>query len=189
MKSWLKTVVMIVGLLAFRSSVAEPYVVPTSSMEPAIVPGDRLLVLKGSYDLRVPFTRHSLLKTGEPQRGDVIVFRYPPDPSIHYVKRLVGLPGEDLEIVDGHVRVNGEPLAEGRYGHAPYEVRRLPHLEDPRVLRVHVPEGHYFFMGDNRDNSNDSRAWGFVPRENIEGRALGIWASLELHLERFGKAL
>ena len=106
----LSTAVLLVGVFTFRSSIAEPYQVPTGSMIPTILPGDRLWVLKASYDLKVPFTDFTLLKTGEPRRGDVIVFRYPRDPSINFVKRLIGLPGDVITVRDGFIAVNGKAL-------------------------------------------------------------------------------
>jgi signal peptidase I len=205
--SWLA---VLLGILTFRSSIAEPYVVPTGSMEPTILPGDYLIVLKSAYDLRIPFTDHSLLHTGVPERGDVIVFKYPVDPSIDFVKRLIGLPGDQIAVTDGQIQVNGKRLAisheqkdalmrtlyEEKIGTREHWVQRLPHAPDQRTLTFEVPQGQYFFMGDNRDNSNDSRFWGFVPRGYLRGKALGIWFSLDHHhtipeprWDRIGNAL
>lgn len=218
----LKSLALILLLVfSFRWSVAEPYQVPTGSMEPTIEPGDRLFVLKAAYELNVPFTHFHLLHVTEPERGDVIVFKSTTDSSIDLIKRLIGLPGDHVEVTDGAVSINGKPvpMSEPReaedsreaggaraslldyqetLGKVHYSVQRLPHLRDPQTLRFDVPQGQYFFMGDNRDNSNDSRFWGFVPAENLKGRALVVWLSLErrpgsslphIRWERFGRAL
>ena len=210
-KRWLREVllsaVMLTGVFAFRSSVAEPYVVPTGSMEPTILPGDYLLVSKAEYGFKVPFTSVYVRGFQEPRRGDVIVFQYPVDTSISFVKRLIGLPGDLVEVLDGEIRVNGQPfLLEAQAQtkvHGPvqvqaqfqaqedvvsfkretidgrgHEVQRLPHFARSEVQRFKIPEGQYFFMGDNRDNSNDSRSWGLVPRSYLKGRAVTIWLSL-----------
>lgn len=199
------TLALLVAVLAFRSTIAEPYKVPTGSMEPTILPGDRLIVSKLSYDLRVPFLGYRLASLGKPKRGDIIVFKYPMDTSIDYVKRVVGLPGDTLEIVDGRLTINGqtlkttEPVVVPREGRPPgvsgeedqavvydetlgevvHKVQRLPHREMPAAGAIKVPDGQYFFMGDNRDNSNDSRYWGFVPEDNLKGRATRIWFSID----------
>ena len=135
---------MMIGVLfAFRWSFADHYRVPTGSMLPTIQLGDYIFTNKLAYDFKVPFTEYSLLRTGEPQRGEVIVFLFPQDVSINFVKRVVGVPGDS-------VMVNN--------------------------TEVTVPKDMYYVMGDNRDNSYDSRYWGFVPRKNIKGRAaLVLW--------------
>jgi signal peptidase I len=213
-KEILTTSVMIVGLLAFRSSFAEPYTVPTGSMEPTIVPGDRLLVNKAAYDIKLPFSSITLMHLKEPTRGD-IVFLYPKDTSINFVKRLIGLPGDELVIRDGLIEVNGAPLPitpsfsasdqrEGvrrlldeTLGGRHHLIQRLPHEAEGEALRIHVPEDSYFFMGDNRDNSNDSRFWGFVPKSYLKGKAMFVWLSLDslrgvlptVRWARFGQTL
>jgi signal peptidase I len=201
----LPTIIMLLGVLAFRSSVAEPYEVPTGSMKPTIQPGDFLVVSKLAYDLKVPFTHLTVAKIGAPQRGDVVVFKYPVDPSLNFVKRLIGLPGDHILVKDGTILINGKPLnlspldekhlkmlnatlhEEPRFATAYLEtigskthvVQRLDHAEGP-IQEFKIPEGQYFFMGDNRDDSNDSRYWGFVPKENLKGKALGVWLSVNL---------
>lgn len=199
-------VLAITGLFAFRSSLADQYSVPTGSMEPTILPGDRIFVNKIAFDLQLPFSEHSILRIGEPERGDIIVFRHPPNPSVHFVKRLVGLPGDHIKVVDGQIVINGSRASMRRLSDLQFEetlggrthpVQRLPKLLHSAVQEFHVPEGHYFFMGDNRDNSSDSREWGFVPRKLIEGRVIGVIASLDwsedtlpsLRSERFFKPL
>lgn len=133
------TLALIVGLLAFRWSFADHYRVPSGSMLPTIQIGDHILTNKMAYDFKIPFTELSLAQTGEPKRGDVIVFRYPQDESINFVKRVAGLPGDSV-------------------------------LVDQKL--VIVPQDMFYVLGDNHDNSLDSRYWGFVPRKNIKGRVL-----------------
>jgi signal peptidase I len=195
------TGVMLIGVFAFRSSVAEPYVVPTGSMKPSILPGDYLFVSKLSYDLKVPFTDLSLVHIQEPKRGDVVVFKYPRDPSINFVKRLIGLPGDEIVVQDGFIQINGsqlpispkeqESLVEFSFGYASAEIReeqigethhssqRISQRSKSEIMRFKVPAENYFFMGDNRDDSNDSRAWGFVPKSYLKGKAKVVWLSLD----------
>jgi signal peptidase I len=190
----LRPLLLIAGLLAFRSVLADQYVIPSGSMEPTIQVGDHVLVAKAAYDLRVPFTSIPLARLGEARRGDVVVFRDPRTsfPPRHLIKRLVGLPGDRVRVKDGRVAVNGEwlplRLQEARPGRQTWvertgagyhEVQRLPGLgrEDDREFRV--PPDHYFFLGDNRDNSSDSRDWGFAPRSALEGRALRVLYSVQ----------
>ena len=199
--------VLLTLVLAFRSTVAEPFVVPSSSMEPTILPGDRLLVLKTSYDLKFPFTDLVLHHFSSPKRGDIIVFKYPGDPSINYIKRLIGVPGDHLEIYDGSLKINGEVIstpvsdASQRWSYQEkldtgktYTVQRLPHNPEMSARVIDIPPKSYFFMGDNRDNSNDSRYWGFVSEDALKGKAEFIWLSLNwsdllptIRWERIGK--
>lgn len=141
----LPTVVFLIGLLAFRSVLADQYVIPSGSMEPTIQIGDHVLVDKRAFDLRVPLTSVSLARTGEVRRGDIVVFEDPREPGRHLIKRASGLPGD-------RVVVRGRELV--------------------------VPPEHYYFLGDNRDNSSDSRDWGFVPRRLLRGRALRVLYSV-----------
>lgn len=209
---------LLLAVFMFRSSIAEPYVVPTGSLKPVVLPGDRIFVFKASYDLKIPFTDFSLIHFGEPKRGDIIVFKFPDDPSINYVKRLIGVPGDEIEVENGWITLNGKPqehfpaqAAEAKaldsgdpgatfyfeqLGDVKHPVQRLPDRYQ-RSVHVTVPEDHYFFMGDNRDGSNDSRSWGFVPKHYLKGKALGIWLSLDssqgwipsVRWERIGKSL
>ena len=168
-------------LFSVRWSFADQYRVPTGSMEPTVHVGDHIAVDKRAYDLKVPFTNLVLSQTGEPQRGDIVVFKFPKDESITYVKRLIGLPGDHLVINDGRVIINGQPVeivgsenAESYFeiwNNKSVLINRDPQRQQVGYQEITVPENMYFFMGDNRDNSYDSRYWGFVPRKNFKGKA------------------
>ena len=194
---------VILIVLILRSFVVEPFRIPSGSMEPTLYDGDFILVNKFTYGLRLPVTNTLFLPLGEPARGDVIVFRFPDDPSIAYIKRVVGLPGDTLEYRSKQLFINGEAaeqqvlpslperpgytqrleqlgeikhtiqIAENRISGAYYP--GLQPLQHPGDWRFTVPEGSYFAMGDNRDNSSDSRVWGLVPEENLIGKAFFIW--------------
>jgi signal peptidase I len=184
-------------LLFGTTTLVQAFIVPTPSMESTVLVGDHLLVDKLSYAPSDPITRH-LLPYTEVHRGDVIVFRYPVDITQNYVKRVIGVPGDHIHLVNKVVYLNGKPLTEPYVQHVrpfvdayadnfPSE-RPGPHIDarahemvDHAVVDgdVVVPEGNYFAMGDNRDNSADSRYWGFVPRENIIGKPLVIFWSYD----------
>lgn len=183
-------VVVIVFLL--RGFIAEPFRIPSGSMLPTLEVGDFILVSKSSYGIRLPVLNKKIVDFGPPERGDVIVFRYPEDPSVDYIKRVVGVPGDKITYQNKIIYVNGEPQPQLQIGN--YNVDRygqFAHLQEILNGKKHdilvntripasdseyvIPEGHYFAMGDNRDNSRDSRAWGFVPDENLVGRAFFIW--------------
>ena len=211
-------VILIVFLL--RSFVVEPFRIPSESMVPTLLAGDFILVNKFSYGIRLPIVNKEVIELGDPQRGDVMVFRFPEDPSVDYIKRVVGVPGDKVAYIDKRLTINGQPLEvvpDGEYLHsrATYAKRYvetingLSHrvlVEDdapagvpfvkqfrfrenctynPSGFICTVPPGHYFMMGDNRDNSADSRVWGFVPDQNIVGKAFFIWFNFK-HLSRFG---
>ncbi|MCC7403341.1 MAG: signal peptidase I [Bdellovibrionales bacterium] len=185
-------------IILFRVTIADQYHVPSGSMEPTIAIGDRVLVNKTVFHLKIPFTNLVLVRLGEPVRGDIVVFEKPGDHTV-MIKRLIGLPGDYLEIDDGFIRVNGETffadqdpqelLREARLndqglhyheqmsGHQ-YTVQRLPLPRQFGEKKLKVPDDHFFFMGDNRDNSNDSRAWGVVPRDLLKGRASRVLYSM-----------
>lgn len=205
-----------------RSFVVEPFKIPSGSMIPTLLVGDLILVNKFGYGVRLPVVHWKILDVGDPQRGDVMVFRFPRDPSVDYIKRVVGVPGDTVEYLDKKLRVNGREVtlqAAGEY----YDTERLtyspqyseklgalPHkilteLEKPSFIsavdafphrerceylsngvRCVVPPGHYFMMGDNRENSLDSRYWGFVPEANIVGKAFFIWMNFG-DLQRIGR--
>lgn len=190
-------VILIVFVL--RSFIVEPFRIPSGSMLPGLQNGDFILVNKFSYGIRLPVINRKVLDIGDPARGDVMVFRWPRDPSLNFIKRVIGLPGDVIRYEGKKLTINGEPVEMAEDGEHAYQqinmrgysARRLLEtiddsqhhvLIDDRVTRsqdmeVTVPEGHYFVMGDNRDHSNDSRFWRFVPEENVVGRAFFIWFS------------
>jgi signal peptidase I len=194
---------VILIVLLIRSFLFEPFRIPSDSMMPTLLDGDFNFVNKYAYGLRLPVINSKIVAIGEPQRGDVIVFRLPADPSTNYIKRLVGLPGDHIAVRDDQLYVNGQKidvqlnglyqgvgqsgarnpgarLGTERLGEATHQVlyqnRRPPDYDQV------VPEGHYFFMGDNRDNSQDSRfdRVGFVPERNLVGKAVRIWLNWDL---------
>ena len=186
---------LIVIVLVLRSFVGEPFRIPSGSMLPTLLVGDFILVNKFAYGLRLPVVDTKILDVGEPQRGDVIVFRYPEDPSVDFIKRVVGVPGDHVVYRDKQLFINGEPMPQsfvGPYGAYPVEAIQvrsetlggdphgilvMPGRGSSAALEFSVPAGEYFVMGDNRDNSNDSRGWGMVPEANLVGRAFLVWMS------------
>ena len=193
-------------VLVLRSFLVEPFQIPSGSMKPTLDVGDFILVNKFSYGIRLPVIDKKIIEVGDPQRGDVMVFRYPSDPSVNYIKRVVGLPGDTVRYTsDKHLYVNGQLVAEqlvgvepGTLGSAELYKEKLGEVEHmirkemsryraPPDNEWTVPAGHYFMMGDNRDNSNDSRYWddpnipkdelGMVPDQNIVGKAFAVWMS------------
>jgi signal peptidase I len=183
-----------------RSFLFEPFRIPSASMMPGLVDGDFILVNKFSYGLRLPLLYTKLVAIGEPRRGDVIVFRLPSDPSTHFIKRLVGLPGDHVLVRDNRIFINGTPMTltfdgtySGDFGFAgsPLGIERFgqtAHVVMFAPARFAadfegtVPADHYFFMGDNRNDSEDSRFQkvGFVPDEYLVGRAIRIWMNWRL---------
>jgi signal peptidase I len=190
---------VILIVLVVRSFVVEPFRIPSPSMMPNLVDGDFIFVNKFAYGLRLPVTYTRVFKTGEPHRGDVVVFRLPADPSVHYIKRLIGLPGDHIVVRNNRLTLNGRAIplsddgvySEG-YGFDGSELGR-EQLGDTHLIMFAsnrfstdfdaiVPAGSYFFMGDNRNDSQDSRfpQVGFVPEENLVGRAVRIWMNWQL---------
>ena len=180
-------------VLVVRSFVFEPFRIPSGSMMPTLVQGDFIFVKKYAYGLRLPVTETKILDTGSPQRGDVIVFRLPEDPSVNYIKRVVGLPGDRVIYQRHRLTINGEsiPLSEATDA-SPADPRYVEQLGDrrhdilvgnPGYLRGDgtyvVPEDHFFVMGDNRDNSRDSRFIGPIPEANLVGEAVRIWMNID----------
>lgn len=182
------------AVLILRSFIIEPFRIPSASMLPTLHVGDFILVNKFSYGVRLPVIGYKIIDSGQPERGDVAVFRYPRNPSINYIKRIIGLPGDRIGYFDKLVYINGQPMEqsivsdEGDDSYSVYGFsKRAEQLGDisHMILRQGdkatvsgeyiVPEGHYFVMGDNRDNSNDSRYWGTVPEANLVGKAFFIW--------------
>jgi len=190
---------VILIVLLIRSFLFEPFRIPSDSMMPTLLDGDFIFVNKYSYGLRLPVLNTKIVSVGDPQRGDVIVFRLPSDPATNYIKRLVGLPGDHVSVRGRQVFINGEavPLElDGVYqghghtgarvgveslGEATHQVLYIPERYTREYDDV-VPAGHYFFMGDNRDNSRDSRypEVGFVPENNLVGKAVRIWLNWDL---------
>lgn len=182
-------------VVVVRSFFFEPFRIPSGSMIPTLLVGDFIFVNKYTYGVRLPVLHSKVLELNEPQRGDVMVFRFPSDPSINYIKRVVGLPGDVVIYKNRRLFINGEqvalePISQGRGSGAAQmgveqlgDARHLIRVEPARVSRgegrYEVPQGHYFMMGDNRDNSQDSRfrPVGFVPEANIVGKAVRIWMS------------
>jgi len=207
-------VILIVLLL--RSFLVEPFRIPSGSMMPTLLVGDFILVNKFTYGLRWPVLNRKFAEFGAPKRGDVVVFRFPQEPSTDYIKRVVGIPGDELQYRAKTLYVNGEPVAQtpaGAYlgvgagadmtdtdlrledltGHE-HRILVDPRAPDYRCPPfsalatgewLEVPKGSYFVMGDNRDNSNDSRCWGFVPEKNLVGKAVMIWMSWDTELNGF----
>jgi len=217
--------------LVLRSFIFEPFRIPSDSMMPTLLDGDFIIVNKYAYGLRLPVINRKVIPVGEPQRGDVVVFRYPRDPSVNYIKRLVGLPGDHVEVRSDRITINGKPvpfkiispyndgcyinmqLAEEHIGNHVHQSMLCPvplfpspvtpagcnrsesrgyycggddnagggsptmdaMVGEGPAFETTVPPGSYFMMGDNRDNSDDSRYWGFVPDDHIRGRAFFIW--------------
>ncbi|MCJ8302168.1 signal peptidase I [Shewanella sp.] len=211
---------VIAFVLILRSFIYEPFQIPSGSMMPTLLVGDFILVEKFSYGLKDPVWRSQLVETGKPERGDVAVFKYPENPRIDYIKRVVGLPGDRIVyrnkqvyiqpacaqgektcpelkqvarvgVNQGEFSQNGVPLSRytEKLGEVTHDILINSQRPDPTgyyyregklpVGEYIVPEGHYFMMGDNRDNSTDSRFWGFVPEENLVGKAVAIWISFE----------
>lgn len=192
-------------VLAARWALLEPYVIPSGSMIPNLLIYDHILVNKFSYGIRLPFSERWLARWSQPLRGDVIVFRYPETPSVFYVKRLIGIPGDRIRVREGRLFINDQsvPLQERQapIDLSPEDAEGFDYFTEDlgpsHVIRFHrghaisggyeqewvVPTGSYFFMGDNRDQSHDSRAWGFVPESHLIGKAWVIWLSCDRMLE------
>ena len=216
-------VILVVFLL--RSFLFEPFKIPSGSMIPTLLVGDLILVNKYHYGVRLPVINKKIINNNDPQRGDVMVFRYPKDTSVDYIKRVVGIPGDEISFRNQQLFLNGEavpmeqtpppgfydedalryfPEFKEKFGSAEHRILvnpqsqpfygaedkiTFPFRENCRYsaegVTCKVPAGHYFMMGDNRDNSQDSRFWGFVPDENIVGRAFFVWMNFG-NLKRIG---
>ena len=176
-------------VLVVRSFVFEPFRIPSGSMMPTLLKGDFIFVKKYSYGLRLPVTESKVIETGEPERGDVIVFRLPSDPSVNYIKRVIGLPGDEIVYKRQRLTINGETIDLVQTENSSYPVPVFVEDLDGRRHDIlvtnpqfstrdgtyRVPEGHYFVMGDNRDRSRDSRFIGAIPEQFLVGEASRIW--------------
>lgn len=218
---------VILVVFALRSFLVEPFKIPSGSMLPTLLIGDFILVNKYTYGIRLPVLNQKIVEMNTPERGDVMVFRYPDDPGLDYIKRVVGVPGDVVEYRDKKLSINGKPVptsTTGTYsyvgnglnyvtamvfeerlngvGHSMMTEPGKPAVYPPQVVDFpyrencsynaegegfvcKVPDGQYFMMGDNRDASNDSRYWGFVPDKNIVGKAFFIWMNFD-ELGRIG---
>ncbi len=200
---------VILIVLLFRSFIAEPFKIPSGSMMPTLLVGDFILVNKFAYGLRLPVLGTKIVPVGEPKRGDVFVFRYPnPDhdpkkEGVDYIKRVIGLPGDEITYRNKTLYVNGQEAPQTLLGpfvgtgeegrkmagtevadealpEVTHQILKFPSLSRGGMEGTwHVPAGHYFAMGDNRDNSEDSRYWGFVPEENVVGKAFLTWMNFD----------
>jgi signal peptidase I len=219
-------VILVVFLL--RSFLVEPFKIPSGSMMPTLLVGDFILVNKYTYGIRLPVVNQQVIGVNQPKNGDVMVFRYPEDPSLDYIKRVVGVPGDKISYRNKQLSINGNPLKIESLGDYSY-VKSGLNFVNANLYREHlgahqhqtllqpdapavrlgdvrqfssrencayndegftctVPQGYYFMMGDNRDDSNDSRYWGFVPDRNIVGKAFMIWWNFD-DLKRIGKSI
>lgn len=219
---------VILIVFALRSFLVEPFKIPSGSMLPTLLIGDFILVNKFTYGIRLPVINKKIVSFNEPERGDVMVFRYPQDTSLDYIKRVVGVPGDTVEYRNKQLTINGKPipvrdagtysytghglnyvtamLAKEKLGNAEHVTmvqKEVPSVMPSQVREnfpyrqnctydaqgsgfiCMVPQGYYFMMGDNRDASNDSRYWGFVPEENIVGKAFFVWMNFD-ELSRIG---
>jgi signal peptidase I len=181
-------------VLIIRSFIFEPFRIPSGSMRPTLLQGDYIFVTKYSYGLRLPVVNTEILETGAPERGDVVVLKLPSDPSINYIKRVVGLPGDTVVYRNHELTINGEtvPMRPGPGGEEGDLLERyieeiggqehailLSNRGSSREGVYRVPDGHYFVLGDNRDNSRDSRFIGMIPESNLVGEAVRIWMHMD----------
>jgi signal peptidase I len=203
-------------VLLIRSFLAQPYRVPTGSLEPTILPGDFIVVNQFAYGLRLPVLNTKILSIGEPKRGDIVLFRWPSDPRIMFVKRVIGIPGDHIVYKDKVLTINGKVAKQKNLGMdldqasimpIPVQIKseNLPNSGEHKIFvrqdynmsgdfDLTVPADNYFMMGDNRDNSDDSRYWGFVPEKNLVGKAFGTWMSWDsrnntVRWNRLGRAI
>ena len=219
---------VILAVFLLRSFLVEPFKIPSGSMIPTLQVGDFILVNKFTFGIRLPIINQKIIPVNDPKRGDVMVFHYPENPSVDYIKRVVGLPGDSIVYRNKRLWVNGSEQTQQRDGDYNYvesglnfahtersiekldghehpilvnpempsvhlnSVAEFPHIENCRYslqeMSCKVPEGHYFMMGDNRDNSRDSRYWGFVPDNMVVGKAFFIWMNFG-DLKRIGLSI
>ena len=219
---------VILTVFFIRSFLVEPFKIPSGSMIPTLQVGDFILVNKFTYGIRLPIVNQKIVQINDPKRGDVMVFHYPENPSVDYIKRVVGVPGDIVEYRDKHLTINGVEqvqVADGDYNYVEsglnfvHTEKRIETLGDKKhallinpdmpnvhlssvadfkghencvynedMVRCRVPAGNYFMMGDNRDNSRDSRYWGFVPDNQIVGRAFLVWMNFA-DMKRIGQSI
>ena len=199
---------VLLAVFIIRSFIVEPFKIPSGSMMPTLISGDFIAVNKYSYGLRLPVFNKTLIKIGSPKRGDVIVFHYPKDPNIDYIKRLIGLPGDEVRYENKQLFIDGKAIEQEFNSDYIYplssaglmtakEYNESLSTEEHAILiheipdknyKFNVPPGHYLAMGDNRDNSSDSRVWGFVPDKYLVGKAFIIWLNFS-ELSRIGKSI
>lgn len=207
-------VLLLVFLL--RSFLFEPFRIPSGSLEPTLMTGDFILVNKYDYGVRLPVVHKKIFGQSAPERGDIVIFRWPPNPSVDFIKRVVGVPGDRISYINKQLTINGKPVPQSflkntvAYDESGDEWQANEKSEDLLGVKhdiyvdpakssrdyrdIIVPPGMYFMMGDNRDDSADSRFWGFVPDENIIGKAVLVWMSWDnnktrIRFDRLGKAV
>lgn len=187
-------IIAVILAIAIRTFVVEPFKIPSGSMEETLLVGDHLLVNKFVYGIRIPWTSTRLLNIRDPRRGDVIVFQYPKDAGKDFIKRVIGTPGDEIEVRDKIVYINGKPYENAHEVHKEREI--VPRGQNPRdnFGPVKVPDNAWFVMGDNRDRSYDSRFWGFVTSEKIKGPAvIKYWSwdseNFRVRWDRIGKLI
>lgn len=206
-------ILLIVFLL--RSFLFEPFRIPSGSLEPTLMIGDFILLNKYDYGVRLPILHTKIFSTGAPKRGDVVVFHWPPNPSYYFIKRVIGLPGDRISYIDKTLYVNGQKISQdfiqqtmaaddsGDWQASEkqenlLDIKHKIYLNPEKTARnyydIVVPQGMYFMMGDNRDESADSRYWGFVPEKNLVGKAVVIWMSWDgsnygIRWNRLGKLI
>jgi signal peptidase I len=170
-------IIAIILALFIRAFVVQAFKIPSGSMKNTLLIGDYILVNKFIYGVKIPFTEITVIPVKKPQRGDIVVFRFPKDPSKDFIKRVVGIGGDTVEVRNKQVYVNGEPQQDDFTIHTDPEIQRGFHKIRDNFGPVEVPEGKLFVMGDNRDESNDSRYWGFVDLGAVRGKAFIIYWS------------
>ncbi len=199
-------------VLIIRSFIVEPFRIPSGSMIPTLEIGDFIAVNKFSYGIKLPINSYKILETKKPKRGDVAVFKFPLDPKTPFIKRIIGLPGDTVLYSDKKLIINGEAVGyvnKGTYmgkksmrrytGFTEYS-EKISSIDNRILLNpdqfstnveFEVPDGQYFVLGDNRDNSRDSRFWGFVPEQNLMGKAFFIWMNWDrgINFDRVGKRI